>query len=113
MSDTVICMSEMHMLPSEGNIMTFEYYHPECFTFPTRYIEALARHDMALYVEWPYEVRAEYPYGHRSEKTIHFVPLNRMSKSPPWGRVACSSCEEFLHPVTAREDTDVHSMQNP
>lgn len=89
-TDTVVCASEMHGLPSEGNIITFSYYHEKCFTFPTSYIEALARHSMALYVEWP--------YGHRSEKTIHVVPLNRIMQSAQWGRAACSECWEFLHP---------------
>lgn len=93
MSDTIICTSEMHALPSEGNILTFSYYHEKCFTFPTPYIEALARHDMASYVEWPYGMH----HGHRSEKTIHIMPLSRISKSTQWGRAYCPECGEFLH----------------
>jgi hypothetical protein len=90
MIEKVICESEMHALPSEGNIMTFSYYHEKCFTFPTPYIEALARHDMAHYVEWPNR-------WNRSEKTIHITPLDRISKSTQWGRAFCSECWEFLH----------------
>ena len=89
--DTVICQSEAHGLPSEGDIMTFSYYHEKCFTFPTPYIEALARHGTVLYVEWPYGI-----CGHRSEKTIHITSLGRIAQLPEWGRVACSSCGEYL-----------------
>lgn len=103
MNTTVICESEMHMLPSEGNIITFAYFHPECFTFPTPYIEALARRDMAHYVEWPYGV---WPNRHwnRSEKTIHIVPLNRIAL-PEWGRTACSSCWGDLYSEKTQEQT--------
>jgi hypothetical protein len=94
----------MHALPSEGNIITFAYYHPECFTFPTPYIEALARlGKRALYVEWPRGVRAQYPYGHRSEKTIRIVPLEKIGRIPQWGRVCCEECWEFLHPEKVEE----------
>ena len=94
MGETVICESEMHGLPSQGNIITFSYYHPECFTFPNRYIEALAWHGAALYVEWPYGVRADYPYGHRSEKTIRISPLEKIAKPTP-----CHYCWKHLHPT--------------
>jgi hypothetical protein len=97
MSETIICQSECHGLPSEGEIMTFSYYHEKCFTFPAPYIEALARHDMAQYVEWPNGVWPNSCWG-RSEKTIHVTPLSRISKSTQWGRVRCSECWEPLHP---------------